>query len=110
MSKRFEGKRVLVTMVDRYMGESSAAAFAAEGAEVITDDGALSSSEEINALVERVGDIDILVANFADDPRPCMVGDIQDEDLNLYMKLSFFPLSVLLELLHLKWLRKDTVK
>ena len=36
--QRLKGKRVLITQADDYMGPATAALFAEEGAEVITDD------------------------------------------------------------------------
>jgi 2-keto-3-deoxy-L-fuconate dehydrogenase len=91
MSKRFEGKRVLVTQLDRYMGEPLAEAFAAEGAELITDDSRLDSQEAVDAMTERAGEIDILAANFAEDPLPQPFGEVSDEDLDLLYGSIVFP-------------------
>ena len=80
MSQRFTGKRVLVTSADRYMGPPIAAAFKAEGAEVIESTDKLLSQTAVDQLVQSVGDIDILVANFAEPPRPGQLAKIDDED------------------------------
>jgi len=91
MSKRYEGKRVLVTQVDRYMGKPLAKAFADEGAEVIADDSRLDTVEAIDALLARAGDIDILCANFAEDPLPRSFANVTDEDLAALYESIVFP-------------------
>lgn len=83
MGSRFEGKKALVTSVDRYTGSPIATALKDEGAEVITDNSLLKNQSEIDALVAKFGDIDILIANFAEDPMPKEVVDILDEELEL---------------------------
>ncbi len=80
MSQRFAAKRVLVTSADRYMGPPIAAAFKAEGAEVIESTDALLSQTAVDQLAQSVGDIDILVANFAEPPRPGQLPTIDDDD------------------------------
>jgi len=80
MSQRFTAKRVLVTSADRYMGPPIAAAFKAEGAEVIESTDALLSQTAVDQLAQSVGDIDILVANFAEPPRPGQLPTIDDDD------------------------------
>ncbi len=68
---RLEGQRVLVTQADRYMGPPVVELFRAEGAEVITDEGGLTGPHDAAHLVERVGHVDVLFANFAG-PRDAM--------------------------------------
>ncbi|MGH1370599.1 MAG: SDR family oxidoreductase [Cellvibrionaceae bacterium] len=80
MSQRFAGKRVLVTSSDRYMGPPIAAAFKAEGAEVIESTDKLLTQEAVDSLVQQVGQLDILVANFAEPPRPGQLAKIDDQD------------------------------
>ncbi|MAZ89496.1 MAG: short-chain dehydrogenase [Cellvibrionaceae bacterium] len=62
------------------MGPPIAAAFKAEGAEVIESTDKLLSQTTVDQLVQSVGDIDILVANFAEPPRPGQLAKIDDED------------------------------
>ncbi|GAA5315425.1 MAG: SDR family oxidoreductase [Candidatus Pelagadaptatus aseana] len=92
MSDRFSGKRVLVTCVDRYMGQPIADAFIAEGAEVFTDTSALTTQAQINDLLQRVGEIDVLVANFAEDPNPQSVVAIGDEEIETLFSGMVTPL------------------
>jgi 2-keto-3-deoxy-L-fuconate dehydrogenase len=90
MTQKFADKTVLVTQIDRYMGEPMAAAFSAAGAEVITDADRLDTQQAIDDLVQRAGDVDILIANFADDPMPSAFGSITDETLeSLYASIVF---------------------
>ena len=65
MPERLRGKRVLVTQASAYMGPATVEVFGEEGAEVIADDGSLSSAEACRALITRSGQIDVLIANLA---------------------------------------------
>jgi 2-keto-3-deoxy-L-fuconate dehydrogenase len=90
-SGRYPGKRVLITCVDRYMGKPIAEGFEREGAEVITDNDLLQTQDAVDALKQKVGDIDILVANFADDPRPNPVGKLDSADWESQFELMVYP-------------------
>jgi NAD(P)-dependent dehydrogenase (short-subunit alcohol dehydrogenase family) len=92
MSGRFVGKKVLVTCVDRYMGAPIAKGFEAEGAEVITDKELLKTQTAVDELQARVGDIDILIANFADDPRPNKIGKLDPADWESQFETMVYPL------------------
>ncbi len=63
--KRLQGKRILVTQADDYMGPATAEVFREHGAELIEDSSDLSMPGAVEALVERSGRIDVLVANLA---------------------------------------------
>lgn len=66
--KRLEGKRVLVTHADDYMGPPTIELFREHGAEVIDDRTDLSDPADPDAaarIIEAAGEIDVLVANFA---------------------------------------------
>lgn len=65
MAGRLEGKRVLVTQADDYMGPTSVKVFRAEGAEVIEDRTDLTNPGAAKAIVEAAGDVDVLLANLA---------------------------------------------
>ena len=66
MSKgRLDGKRVLVTQADDYMGPATIELFQEEGAEVIADTSDLSELARANELAAEVGSIDVLIANLA---------------------------------------------
>ena len=67
MTKRLEGKRVLVTQAADYMGPATIELFKEHGAEVIADETDLTQPGAAQGIVEAAGDIDILVANLAAD-------------------------------------------
>ncbi|MFT7600806.1 MAG: 2-keto-3-deoxy-L-fuconate dehydrogenase [Acidimicrobiales bacterium] len=61
---RLEGKRVLVTSADSYMGPPIADLFRAEGAELLTDENKLLDRDDPDQLIATAGDLDVLVANL----------------------------------------------
>lgn len=63
--KRLDGKRILVTQADDYMGPISCDVFAEQGAEVIADTSDLTVPERAAELIAETGHIDVLVANLA---------------------------------------------
>ncbi|MEP4485356.1 MAG: SDR family oxidoreductase [Halioglobus sp.] len=65
MEKRLDGKRVLITQADDYMGPDTIALFTEHGAEIIADSRDLTEPEAVESLVAESGHIDILVANLA---------------------------------------------
>lgn len=65
MTGTLQGKRVLVTQADDYMGPATLDLFSREGAEVIADVSDLTSPDACQALIEKNGHIDILIANLA---------------------------------------------
>ena len=64
MSKLLEGKRVLVTNAEHYMGPSVVQVFEGEGAEVIANTDDVSTPEGVDEAVAYAGVIDVLVANL----------------------------------------------
>ena len=65
MAARLQGKRVVITQADDYMGPATAALFAEEGAEVIADTRDLTESGACEALIAEAGRVDVLIANLA---------------------------------------------
>jgi NAD(P)-dependent dehydrogenase (short-subunit alcohol dehydrogenase family) len=65
MTATLQGKRVLVTQADDYMGPATLDLFGREGAEVIADVSDLTSPDACQALIEKSGHIDVLIANLA---------------------------------------------
>ena len=63
--KRLDGKRVLVTQADNYMGPITCEVFAEQGAEVIADTSDLTVPARAAELIAETGHIDVLVANLA---------------------------------------------
>jgi 2-keto-3-deoxy-L-fuconate dehydrogenase len=67
--QRLQGKRVLVTQADDYMGPATIELFREHGAEVIADRTDLTQPGAVQDIVEAAGHIDVLVANLAADAR-----------------------------------------
>jgi NAD(P)-dependent dehydrogenase (short-subunit alcohol dehydrogenase family) len=65
MSKRLEGKRILVTQADEYMGPAITSMFKQHGAEVLADFSDLREPAAARQVIEDAGHIDILIANLA---------------------------------------------
>lgn len=65
MNGRLEGKRVLVTQADRFMGAITQEVFTAEGALVSADTRDLTAPGACEAAVAAAGHVDVLVANLA---------------------------------------------
>jgi len=65
MGGRVDGKRVVVTQADDFMGPATKKLFAAEGASIIADTSDLTQAEACVALIEQAGHVDILIANLA---------------------------------------------
>ncbi len=93
MSQRLQGKRVLVTQADDYMGPATVELFSSEGAEVMADTSDLTQAGACEALIEGSGQIDILVANLAS---PNFSGitatDLPDESWHCAFDMMVHPL------------------
>ena len=91
--KRLEGKRVLVTCADDYMGPPTVELFREHGAEVIDDRTDLSEPGAAARVARAVGEIDVLVANFA---APANLGkmavDMDDETWHRMFDVMVHPL------------------
>ncbi|WP_279243704.1 SDR family oxidoreductase [Candidatus Litorirhabdus singularis] len=74
------GKRVLITQSEEFMGPALCKGFAAYGAEVIAAPETLAEPGAAEALVERSGRVDVLIANLAiPAPRTAIV-DVTEEE------------------------------
>lgn len=62
---RLQGKRVVVTQADDYMGPATVALFGAEGAEVVADTRDLTRPGACEAVIASAGRVDVLIANLA---------------------------------------------
>lgn len=89
---KLKNKRVLVTTANRYMGPAIAARFEEEGATVIKSDNRLLDQASVDEVAASAGDIDILIANFAEPPRTAPVNDISDDDWFLLFDTLVHPL------------------
>ncbi len=99
MSGRLEGRRVLVTHADRYIGPPVVELFGNEGAQVIADKSDYTDPGAAREVVGRAGRIDVLIANFAGPlrnmPVTNMLGDVtefEDEDFQGYLDELVWPL------------------
>jgi 2-keto-3-deoxy-L-fuconate dehydrogenase len=100
VSGRLDGKRVLVTHADRYIGPPVVERFRAEGADLIADTTDYTTGPDVAAEVVRdAGEIDVLVANFAGPHRRMPVTDMivdvtafTDEEFSDYLNELVWPL------------------
>jgi len=81
MAGRLEGKRVLVTEADKYMGPPIVELFTEEGADVIANTDDLTDRGAARKAVEDAGKIDVLIANLTEaDERMDFLHDMREED------------------------------
>lgn len=73
------GKRILVTHATAFMGPALCEGLADQRAEVIADDDPLTAPDAAQTLIDRVGEVDVLVANLAH-PAPSTSVTEVDED------------------------------
>jgi 2-keto-3-deoxy-L-fuconate dehydrogenase len=99
MSGRLEGRRVLVTHAERYIGPPVVELFREEGAHVIADQSEYADPGVIQNVVDKAGQIDVLVANFAGPPHMMPVTNMltettefEDEDFEAYLQELVWPL------------------
>lgn len=62
---RLQGKRVVITQADDYMGPATAELFTREGADVTADSRDLTRPGACEALIAETGRVDVLIANLA---------------------------------------------
>lgn len=73
MSEILSGKTTLITAADTYMGPAISARFAEAGSRVIADTGCYDDDPGLPAaIIEKAGDIDVLVVNLQPDESPGM--------------------------------------
>jgi 2-keto-3-deoxy-L-fuconate dehydrogenase len=65
MSGTLQGKRILVTQADTFMGPMLCEVFAEHGAEVVASTASLSAAGAAEGVVGSAGELDALVANLA---------------------------------------------
>ncbi len=87
-----EGRRVLVTQSDDYMGPPIVARFREAGAEVTAVPGRLVDPAAIDGLVEACPEPDAVIANLAAGPSPHVVAEIEDEEWDELFDVMVRPL------------------
>ena len=93
MSGRLQGKRVLVTDAEVYMGPDIIDLFTREGAEVIASTDTMSEPGVAESVVEEAGHIDVLVANLAERKLQWdSAHDVRDEDWFAFFDDIIHPL------------------
>ena len=84
MGNRLKGKRVVVTQAESFMGPETVSLFREEGALVFPDNRDLRERGACEALIKEVGDVDILIGNFASPSfSGVQVTDLSDDQLEL---------------------------
>ena len=78
------------------MGPTITEKFAADGIEVLSSSDPVRSQEECEALIERAGEIDILIANLAEPPMTGPVHKIDNADWGQLFDTLVHPLMYLI--------------
>jgi len=91
--RRLEGKRVLITQADMFMGPVLCEVFAAHGATVIASNDPLTDATAPAALVAEAGEIDVLLANLAISAPTTAATDVSDEEWHDTFAALVHPLS-----------------
>ena len=93
MDKQLNGKRVLVTQADDYMGPATIELFQKEGANIIADSSDLTREGRCEELISESGRIDILIANLAS-PNYSGINatDLQEEQWQNTFEMMVHPL------------------
>ena len=93
MANRLQGKRVVITNANDFMGQATQVVFAEEGAQLITDTSDLTKPDAAAALIADAGHVDVLIANLA---APTFSGiaaqDLSDADWECAFDVMVHPL------------------
>lgn len=93
MEKRLEGRRVLITQADDYMGPATHDVFAEHGAEIVADTSDLTRDGACEALIENTGHVDVLIANLASPNfSGTPVTEVGDDDWSKTFDMMVHPL------------------
>lgn len=93
MTLRLNGKRVLITQADDYMGPATQTLFASEGAEVLPDTSDLTQAGACEALIAQSGRVDVLIANLASaNFSGTLATDLGDDDWHNTFDMMVHPL------------------
>lgn len=90
---QLSGKRIVVTQSDRFMGPALCGVLTAAGAEVISSDDPLQSSDSVQTLIDQSGQIDVLVANLAIAAPQTLATDVIDSEWQSVFREMVDPLQ-----------------
>jgi NAD(P)-dependent dehydrogenase (short-subunit alcohol dehydrogenase family) len=93
--KRLEGKRVLLTQADDYMGPATIEVFEEHGATIIADTSDLTRDGAVEKVVANAGHVDILIANLAAPAGSKKAIDIDDDEWKIKFDTMVHPLHQL---------------
>lgn len=88
-------RTALITCVQRYMGEPIKSRFEELGINVVASDHPMQTQSECESLIDKAGDVDILVANLAEPPMTGPVQNIDNDDWDKLFKSMVDPLMYL---------------
>ena len=88
-------RTALITCADKYMGEAVRQKFESLGIRVIPGPSPMTTEAEVDELLSRAGEIDILVANLAEPPMTGPVQKIENGDWNKLFDSLVHPLMYL---------------
>ena len=92
-----QGKRVLITQCDDFMGPALTRVFGALGATVLADTRALADDASLaQRIVENAGEVEVLIAHLALPAPGTAVGDVGDEEWRRVFSHLVDPLPRLL--------------
>lgn len=97
---RMQGKRVIVTQADDYMGPAMVETFRREGADVTADSRDLREPGACDDLVRSAGHVDVLIANMAPVIDPLKAAHETSDEMWSYMfEMMVHPLHRLCRLI-----------
>ena len=80
MKRTLDGKRVLVTQADKFMGPAICDVLAEHGAAVVRSTASLLEPGNARSIIETAGAIDVLVANLAYDAPTTAAAEVTDAE------------------------------
>lgn len=91
------GKRILVTQADEFMGPALCKTLSQYGANVIADTSSLIEPASSKQLIEKVGEIDVLIVNLAIKDPASSLDDITEEEWMSVFEALVHPLPRLVQ-------------
>ena len=90
---KLQGKRVLITQADAFMGPKLCEVFSRHGASVIASTDSLTAVDAPAAVVAAAGMIDVLVVNLATPAPSTAVTDVTDAEWDEMFSLLVHPMA-----------------